>query len=501
LVQLPHEPRRPAQKAFLTSTAYVCGLGAVAFATNFIAFVLIARVLTPAALGVYNLFVGLSAALLVFTFDHSSNALLRFGSEEHAVKGHVGVAVGTALAVTSASTVGVIVLLFTFANRLDSYFADGSSYVIPLVLFVATWPPFQSVRIVLQATGEFARYSLLPIVRSGVLLAAVIVSAWFVQADSPSPFIWAYVVSIPIAIILTLRWVPWTALLPLRPSVAHLKRVSPWLITMFVGSMTAYLLTWADSLILSIVSDTASVGIYAVANRLFYQLSVLPELLTVVLMPRLVARKASHDEAWIRRYSERVVPWLVLGAGLFAIAAMCAGYFGLESVYGSAYRSSRLPFMILTAAFPFLALSRFLGPVFGAYDLVWPLLVINVGCGAANILLNVILIPSLGIKGAAVATALCYGIQAFCVLAYLTRRLQITGQGTIFLGVPSVAFAVLIALLDSPAGVLLAAACSLGMWTVVAWWCRPRSDEDRDFINGVALPAPLARARRALLRA
>jgi O-antigen/teichoic acid export membrane protein len=234
------------------------------------------------------LFIGISAALLVLTFDHSSTALLRFGSEEHVLNGHVGVVLGTMLAVASACTLLISSLLLVFSDHLDAYFGRAGNYALPLLLFVATWPLFQGLRIVLQATGEFRRYSLMPIVRSGVLLAAIlgVVSLW--KSASVDVFVWAYVGSIPVAWLLTIRWVPWHTVLPLRFSVAHLKRAGPWLITMFLGSVTGYVLVWTDSLVLSVISDATSVGIYAVASRLFYQLSVLPELLTVVLLPKLV---------------------------------------------------------------------------------------------------------------------------------------------------------------------------------------------------------------------
>jgi O-antigen/teichoic acid export membrane protein len=192
---------------------------------------------------------------------------------------------------------------------------------------------------------------------------------------------------------------------------------------------------------------------------------------------------------------------MVLAAVLLTIGVMGGGYFLLPALFGSEYRSSLLPFVILTASFPFLALSRLLGPVYAAYDLVWPLLAINVGCGAANILLNLLLIPLMDVHGAAIATSLCYGIQAFCAVAYLVWRLQVTGQEFIFLGVPNVALAVLIVVLDSPVGVLFGTVCALAIWAVLAWRCRPQSDEDRQFIAGIMLPSSFARARRILLRA
>jgi O-antigen/teichoic acid export membrane protein len=161
------------------------------------------------------------------------------------------------------------------------------------------------------------------------------------------------------------------------------------------------------------------VGVYAVAARLSEGWYFLPVAIVSSFFPRLIELRA--DE---RKYHHRLQQLL---DGLFSIALAVALGVTLFAVplarviFGPEYAGAGpiLAVHIWTAVFIFMR------AVISKWILIENLLVLSVvtqGCGAVlNVLLNLILIPSLGGVGAAVATLVSYAAASYFSLLFNSR--------------------------------------------------------------------------------
>ena len=172
-----------------------------------------------------------------------------------------------------------------------------------------------------------------------------------------------------------------------------------------------------DIFVVAAFIDMREVGLYALAVGLAQLLWILSNSLAVVLLPRVAAAspdRAASDTARLTR-----VTTLVTTLGAFAMALVAGPLIG--SVYGPMY----------TGATPFLYL---LLPGIVAYGAVKVLesyiagigrpkvnLLIAVAALVATVALDLLLIPILGGRGAAIASSVSYSVSSVVTVLWVSR--------------------------------------------------------------------------------
>lgn len=159
-----------------------------------------------------------------------------------------------------------------------------------------------------------------------------------------------------------------------------------------------------DTLMLGFLRDSDSVGIYAAANKatsiiVFIQLAV-----NKTLSPDFSSLYHENKITELQAVVRRSVRWMALASAGAAIVLIAAGPFYLW-LYGPGFSDGYIPLIILCCA---KALTSTMGSVSFLLIMTGNQTVAarNVGISAIlNITLNLILIPLLGVIGAAIATA------------------------------------------------------------------------------------------------
>ncbi len=209
-----------------------------------------------------------------------------------------------------------------------------------------------------------------------------------------------------------LSWVWWKKQ-PLHPlDAADLKAVREllaWRRTSIMG------LTWLcylafntiDVLMLGLMSSPGEVGLYSAAYRIPNQVLATYYLLTQVLYPRF-ARHGIADRAGMLG-TPILLP--LLGAGIFIAAVISVSRRTLLTIiFGNQFLAAS-PLLLLLAWFiPLDFMTSYLSNAFIAWGMEKKILVCT-GIGAAsNIVSNLVFIPRLGARGAAIDTLLSYAI-------------------------------------------------------------------------------------------
>ncbi|MFQ5599001.1 MAG: polysaccharide biosynthesis C-terminal domain-containing protein [Candidatus Krumholzibacteriia bacterium] len=185
----------------------------------------------------------------------------------------------------------------------------------------------------------------------------------------------------------------------------------------YVGNIFHYLNLRLDIYLLNLFLLPREVGLYVVAVSVAQVLSYLPQTFGMLLFPRTM--KSAQQEG--ERFTARLVRmnlWIMLvgGAGLALVTPWL-----VPAVYGAEFHDSLPALYVLLPAIIAMGYSVILGGFF--FGRGRPLLV-SISSGIAlvtNIALNVILIPRLGIVGAAAASFLSYGSQALVLAVAFLR--------------------------------------------------------------------------------
>lgn len=195
-------------------------------------------------------------------------------------------------------------------------------------------------------------------------------------------------------------------------------------IPMFLIASLGFILNRTDILILGIMMDTSQAGIYAVASRIasliLFGTFAVNAIVAPIIAKLYTEGKIDELQRIIKRSTRGLIAYALPACiGLLLLGGKFLGLFGSEFVEG------RTALVILTAAN---TLTAFFGTVM--YIMMMtnnqnPAAMIMLGVTILNAIMNIMLIPILGIMGAALATGLSTVIWNLSFYLFIRRRLAI----------------------------------------------------------------------------
>lgn len=185
------------------------------------------------------------------------------------------------------------------------------------------------------------------------------------------------------------------------------RSVSKHLIGLSYHLIIAYLMSAVynqmDRLMIGKIIDQTHVGYYAAASTICHMWLFIPQALANSARPIIMQVKSENEQVYIRRLQQLSCAIFWLGI-VFALAVSLLSHFIIDILYGAAYREARgaLLFMIWSTVFSAMSNPRAIWMIsenkqrYNKYILL---------CGVVvNLFLNGMLIPIIGINGAAFAT-------------------------------------------------------------------------------------------------
>jgi O-antigen/teichoic acid export membrane protein len=186
-----------------------------------------------------------------------------------------------------------------------------------------------------------------------------------------------------------------------------------WLIT-----LNTY--NYIDAVILGVMRSDAEVGWYSASYRLYEGLTYLPAAASAVLTPRLSHLFVSDPEEHRRLFRRAMRASIALGVAVGAVAWVAAPWL-LPLIFGREYAPGVGALQVLALGSVFVFATWILHAAAISINLDRRLVYTTlVGLGA-NIALNFVLIPRLGIEGAAWATVLAEALTAAMLFVQVRR--------------------------------------------------------------------------------
>jgi PST family polysaccharide transporter len=187
----------------------------------------------------------------------------------------------------------------------------------------------------------------------------------------------------------------------------------------FAGAF-AFIYARIDQIMIQNLIDTRSVGIYDAAVRLTEVWYLIPNILAVSLFPALINAQENK-----KRYFKRIKLFSVcmLGTSLFlAIGLILSSHIIIPIMYGLEFSDS----VIILQIYSLSLIGTFLGHLMNNYLLSEnnkKMIFINsLIAMITNVLLNIILIPRIGIAGAAIATVISYSL--ITIVPFVSKKIR-----------------------------------------------------------------------------
>ena len=234
---------------------------------------------------------------------------------------------------------------------------------------------------------------------------------------------------------------------------------------MAVVSLCSYGVAWADVYILAAFRSDADVGVYSLAYQIFAFVTQLASYWLVVALPEHARSSASGEDLREQLGKSGVETYTALWAALIAVGGAVGGML-LPVVFSDAYEEAVPALLLLLGGSGiFIAVYFAMLPALiaaGRSQLVARVAVASV---AINIGLDLVLVPTVGIVGPALATF----AQTLFAAAVLAWRV-LGGRGSLrLLGIAAPAAATTMLLALDPTGAGLIALCVLSALLTAAW--------------------------------
>lgn len=402
---------------------------------QFIARPIIARYGLEANYGIFSLaqtILNISVMLACLGLDHgATRCIAYFRAKGDAAKVRGTISASLEFSVTASLLIGIVLFFGAEWIALNVFhttdlvsalriFAIGIPFLTMINILVTIFRGFDQVE-----PQAYFQYIMLNILLVLLLLAVILLKFPFVAV------FYAYLTAVILSFIATVIYT--TKRLPYRLTFADMKtdisvRKELLIVSspLLIAIMFVMIIMWTDTLMLGYLKTPEAVGLYSAAYPLAQFISMPMSALLLIYVP-IATRLYSQDlVAELRRLYIILTKWLTfISLPIFLILFLFPEAV-LSFFFGSAYGAAAPVLRILPFGF---MINNLLGPnaatliaLGRSRFIMWSALVAAI----TNVLLNIALIPPLGIAGAAIASTVSLGLVNIIISAklYLLYRIQ-----------------------------------------------------------------------------
>lgn len=195
-----------------------------------------------------------------------------------------------------------------------------------------------------------------------------------------------------------------------------------WLLVLSGISAVIYLKI--DQIMLGTIVSEKELGVYSAAVKLSEAWYFIPLIISNALFPAILSSKKKSKREYIKRLQQLCDSFFTISILLGIIITFFASFI-INTLYGKDYSSSIIILQIHIWAGVFIFLRAVLSKWLITEDLYKYSLISQLSGALSNFGLNLILIPSFGGIGAAVATVISYFVTSFLILAFFKDTKEI----------------------------------------------------------------------------
>jgi O-antigen/teichoic acid export membrane protein len=412
--------------ALLSSSTLMLFAGSLGSFSKLIEQVIMGRMLSPAAYGVVSVGITLMTLCVTVALVGFGQGIPRFMARFDTLQDERG-AWFTGATIAGGCTAVLTFVLFINGELLNALLLGGARPERLLVLFIATVPFAAGLEVAVAGIRGrentiyrmCARDLVYNGLRIGLLVVLLLTGAGILAAG------YAYLLSAIVAA--GLAYALFNRLLPIiGPVNLHTREMMYFSMPLMISSMVSALLARTDMLMLSYYLPSTAVGVYNAAYPLSRGLPVIISSFEFLYLPLVSRLDADGHSGEVDRMYKLTAKWVYIVVFPVFLCLVVYPDDLLTIVFGAEYAHGAPALAILSVG---LLMSGAYGrcqDTLSAFGFTTYILVVNVAAAAFNIGLNIALIPTYGITGAAVASAISLVSLNGLALAVLWRKSGIT---------------------------------------------------------------------------
>jgi O-antigen/teichoic acid export membrane protein len=193
-------------------------------------------------------------------------------------------------------------------------------------------------------------------------------------------------------------------------------------VLVFISNIIQFLAYRTDYWLIDYFSHSGSqLGIYAQANRFAALLWIVPNIIAALLAPVISSPQSNFERAEVAGIA-RILNFLNL---FFCVLIISVSFCIYTYFLNPEYFNGFIPLLYMVPGFYFFSILLLLAAYFSAKKILWVNLAASLICFLIIVILDIILIPVWGIKGAAIANTVAYSSSALFTIFIFLRHTNI----------------------------------------------------------------------------
>jgi len=386
---------------------------------HFILRIVLGRELGPEGLGVYTLAFTIYLFGMQFAAFGIGSALTKYVAEflENRVTIRNYVSSGMTCSIITGSLMGVVLFLLAPYIAISFFHIPELEGMIQLTAFCYPFIAIQKAVLgTLNAFRKMHLYALLNIIQNVTVVAASIALVLFFGMGVMGAVIGFVGPTILIGILCPVLICEYIGFDISLWNIPALRATTVFGFYVVLGNSIGFLNAQVDSILIGYYMNPTEVGIYAVAVLLAQTLTLIPSAVQRVTAPATATLYGKGDIEGVRNVVFSTMKKSFLISVGIAVTIAVLGQHLITIFFTEEFLSSYIPLLILLLGHTIYAPLASVGSVFGSIGKVHIPFRISAVCAVLNTALTILLIPYLGITGAALSTAISL-IISFTIFA------------------------------------------------------------------------------------
>lgn len=396
-------------KTFITNTIMTLSRQISSILLGLLSTIIIARVLGPEGNGMYQLIVLLPTTLnTLLNLGFGTSSIYYIGQKKYELNDIIKTNSVTGFFISiTAIIIGFIIVLF-FSNELFEGVPRAYLYLILAILPLLLINDFYLM--IFQGVQDFKSYNSLALIRQIIQLISLTIFLIFFNTGlvgTVAAFSFGVISQFLITLYLLKNRLK-ISILKGKFSKNYFKKAFSFGIKAHFSNVLSFLNYRADMYIISFFLNPAAVGLYGVAVNISERLWIVSQSISSVLYPAISSSNSIENKNRLTStISRNVFFFSVLGGIVFYFISD----FVIKLLFGPEYNESSTILKILLPGIILFSVDRILSndlagrgkPELNMYTSIFTVI--------SNILLNILLIPIIGISGAAISTSITYTLS------------------------------------------------------------------------------------------
>ena len=369
-----------------------------------------ARLLQPEGYGILSLFLMVAGFISILLINWPSAAIIRFGREEFIRTGRIGEIFWARLFIFAITFIIGLFILCLFKDWIISYIGIEERFFYVIIFYILITSSSELVSYTLQATGKMKIFGFLPLIGSISNLVLLSLLLFDIIPVSVVNVIFCTIISQIIIILVAFPAFQIKYFSPLIILKSRIYQIVKYSWPLIFGAASAFIVGWIDLIVIKMYLSTANVGIYSLAYQGATFLLALVMSIIALTFPLITSLRTTDRIDLIKQYLDDLIPQGVLVWSIFLSGVIAVSGIFFPLVFGKSYQLAVVPFMILLIWISFSAIGCFYSGVMSAFDMIPMMTALGILVSVLNVAGDFLLIPKIGIVGAAIATTISISV-------------------------------------------------------------------------------------------